>query len=315
MKKQVVDKRPQNKTEISKTNEKFFNDIFNKRFWISCAFCVLISACSVFIILKIGLNYHDKQIDDLCENYITIDSRLKSVGDSISELTSAMENLRSDWKIGKESSSYIYKTLSSLQKDVSIIKTHLHIDNVDSDDSIKKLPSAKSSFIEAFENLIKEGVPFDSFLESYSDKIDLKKYQMSNDIIKFSKLTIKPISDLKKDITAIGYRLFQTKISESFWEKQKRMLKEKFSEIIKIKKTDENAKSIPQDYSDKQKFEKADKFLSDGDFEKSLEFLEEIKLENEDLGELISNIRKRIDLEKAFENFKKEFLNLEISEN
>jgi len=305
----------QKKPEGSKSKGKFFSDILNKRFLISSALSTFIAICSVFIMLKIGLTYHDKQIDDLCENYTTIDNRIKSISDSMNDLTTAMEELRSDWKAGKESSSYIYKALSALQKDVSIINSHLHIDNSEANDAIKKLPSTKSSFIEAFENLIKEGAPFDSFLESYSDKIDMKKYQLSNDIIKFSKLTVKSVPDLQKDMVAIGYKLFQTKVSESFWEKQKRILKEKFSEVIKIKKTDENAKAIPQNYTDKQKFESANKSLSDGNLEKTLALLEEIKLENEDLSELILNLRKRLDLEKTFENFKKEFLSLEISEN
>ena len=305
----------QEKSEPLKNSKKTFDSFFNKRFLICCVSSTLISACGVFVLLKIGLTYHDKQIEDLCESNYTLDGRVKSISDSIAALTSAMDELRSDWKTGKESSSYIYKTLSSLQKDVSIIKAQLHIDNIDLDDSIKKLPSTKSSFIEAFENLIKEGVPFDSFLESYYDKIDLKKYQMSNDIIKFSKLTIKPLSDLKKDMIAIGYKVFQTNVTESFWEKQKRMLKEKFSEIVKIKKYDENAKEISQGYTDKQRFEKADELLSNGDFEKSLKLLEEIKLEDEDLRELIVNIRKRMDLEKTFGNFKNEFLSIEGSEH
>lgn len=299
------------KAETLPTEKRFFD----KQIFVSCGLSAGIAFVAVFIMLKVGLNSHDKQIDELCEQYSTIDNRIKSISDTLTELSADIEKLHSEWKEGKESSSYIYTSISALQKDVAMMKSQLHIDTHDVDDFIKKLPSTKSSFIEAFENLINEGVPFDSFLESYSDKIDMKKYRTSNDIIKFSKNTVKSVSDLKKDVVAIGYKLFQTKISESFWEKQKRVLKEKFSETIKIRKTDETTNLPVKTQTDKQKFEMADRLLSDGNFEKALALIEEIKVEDEELSELISDLHKRIELETAFSNFKKEFLELESSED
>lgn len=305
-----------NSAKSTKKNygEIFDTKFFNKRFLICCILSSSIAVVMVFTILRAGLEYHDKQIDGLSESYSNIENRIKTISDSLNTLSSSIEELRTGLNSDKENSAYIYKTLSSLQKDIFTIKDYLHVDTNVSDESIKKLPSTKSSFIEAFETLIKEGAPFDSFIESYANQIDLKKYQTSTEVVKFSKMTIKPLEDLKKDMVAIGYRLFQTNISESFWEKQKRIFKEKFSEAIKIRKTDENAKSEQTNLSDKQKFEAADKCLSDGNFEQALKNLEGITLEDNDLQELIVNMRKRLDLENSFNSFKKEFLDTEVAE-
>ena len=287
------------------------SNLLDKKLITGCAVSAIVSVITVFVVMKIGLNYHEEKIQRISENYESINSKVKSIVESISDLNSSLDSLKSDLKNGKESSSYIYTSLSSLQNDISVIKDKLNIDTDEIEDSIKKLPSEKSSFIESFENLIKDGSPFDSFLESYADKIDMKKYQTAVSVVKLSQQNIKSLSDLKKDFVSVGFSAFQTKFSESFWEKQKRIIKEKISEAIKIRKTDDKAETINESLSDKSKFEKAGKLLSDGKLAESVKILESLKIENEDLGSLISDIRKRQNLENAFFEFKKEFIETE----
>ena len=86
-------------------------------------------------------------------------------------------------------------------------------------------------------------------------------------------------------------------------------------DAIKIKKLDdESAKEIANDSDEvdyKKVFEKAMNSFSDGDLDSTVKCLDEIKIENVDLSQLTSDIRKRIELNKSFELFKEEFLDTE----
>ena len=288
-------------------------NFFDKKMMAGCAFSAVVAVASVFIIMKIGMNYHEEKIQELTENYASIETKVKGLSESISLLNSSIESIKTEFKDRKENSSYIYTSLASLQKDLSNIKKELHIKTDDIEDSVKKLPSEKISFIESFENLMKDGAPFDSFLESCSEKIDMKKYASSSEILKFKKSNIKSGDSLKKDFESVGIAVFEKSFDESFWEKQKRVIKEKIVNAVKIKKTDEKAEIMNENLDNKTLFEKASEFIVDGEFEKSLEVLEKIKTENKNISSLISDIKKRVDLEKAFKEFKKEFIESETS--
>lgn len=322
MKKDKLEKQSDVNVIENDTNEEKFIDkcnssinFFDKKMMAGCAFSAVVAVASVFIIMKIGMNYHEEKIQELTENYASIDTRVKGLSESISVLNSSIESIKADFKEGKESSSYIYTSIASLQKDLSNIKKDLHIKADDIEDSVKKLPSEKISFIESFENLVKDGAPFDSFLDSYSEKIDMKKYASSNEILKFKKSNTKSEASLKKDFESVGASVFEKSFDESFWEKQKRVIKEKIVNAVKIRKTDEKAEAIDESLDDKSLFEKASEFIADGEFEKSLAALEKIKMEHKDLSSLISDVKKRVELDRNFEEFKKEFIGAETIKN
>ena len=300
-----------NTTSIDPKN--FDSSFLDKKLIMGCAVSALVSVITVFVIMKMGLNYHEKKIHSIAENCASIETRVKSIVESISDLNSAMNSLKSEWKGEKESSSYLYTSISSLQNDVAVIKEKLNIDTAQSEDSVKKLSSEKGAFIDSFENLIKDGAPFDSFLDSYGDKIDMKKYQTADELIKFSKQNVKSLTDLKKDYASVGYTIFQTNFEESFWEKQKRVIKEKISEAIKISRSDDESGTNDDSskLSDKAKFEKVGKLLSDGKYSDAVKILESLKIENDDLGPFTANVKKRQNLEAAFFEFKKEFIEME----
>ena len=295
----------------------FDSSFLDKKLIMGCGVSALVSVITVFVIMKMGLNYHEQKIQSIAENCASIETRVKSIVETISDLNSAMDSLKSEWKEEKEHSSYLYTSISSLQNDVAVIKEKLNIDTAQSEDSVKKLSSEKGAFIDSFEKLIKDGAPFDSFLDSYCDKIDMKKYQTTDELIKFSKQNVKSLADLKKDYASVGYTIFQSNFEESFWEKQKRVIKEKISEAIKISKNDDNSEvnDDSSKLSDKAKFEKVGKLISDEKYSDAVKLLESLKIENDDLGTFTANVKKRLNLEAAFFEFKKEFIEMEGGSN
>ncbi|MDR0942009.1 MAG: hypothetical protein LBM19_00075 [Holosporales bacterium] len=304
-------KEQENPAVSSPDKEPSNKNLFNKNLATSCILCVLISAITSFVVIKVGLNHQDEKMQDIIENYNSIDSKVKAATELISSINATLNSIRADLKSNKDDLSYMYTSLSSLQKDMIAIKKELHMTTENSDDIIKKLPSDKASFIESFENLIKDGVPFDSFIESNSSQIDMQKYASSNELMGFGRQKIKSINDLEKDFAAVGLKVFNVKTSESFWEKQKRFIKKKFSEMITIRNTSAKEEKIDKTQDDKELYEIASKQFLDGKIEDSLAALEKIKIENEELSVLISGMRKRVDLDKAFVKFKKEFVEVE----
>ena len=131
-------------------------------------------------------------------------------------------------------------------------------------------------------------------------------------MLKFSTIQVKSIDSIQKDFATVGLSSFEVVLNEGFWERQKRIITEKIVGAVKFKKTDEKgAEAISEDMDDKTLFSKASEFLYDGKVGEALNALEKIKTENKDLGQLISDVKSRADLENAFSAFKKEFVELE----
>lgn len=293
----------------------------SQNFWcgrliIACLVSAAISVATVFILMKSELNYHDERFQRLDESCKAIDSKITAINENMSEIETTIETLKSEWKSTKENSSYLYTTISSLQKDVKTIKEKLNIETEKIDAQIDKMTPEKHAFLDAFETLVKDGAPFESFLESNASKIDMSKYRSSEDLIKLSKQNIKSLADLKKDYAAVGNAMFQTNFEESFWERQKRIIKEKISEAIKIRKFDKD--SAPADNinseSDKTKFEKVGKYLADEKYAEAYKILNSMKIENEIFNNFFADVKRRMQLEETFDEFKKEFLQIEAME-
>ena len=288
-----------------------------KRLVVACLVSSVISVFTVFILMKSGAMHQDEKFQKLDDAYKALENKIVAVTDNITKIEATMESISSEWKSTKENSSYLYTAISSLQKDVNTIKEKLNIETEKADEQTGKLAPEKRAFLEAFESLIKDGAPFETFLDSNLTKIDMTKYSSSKELIKLSKQNVKSLADLKKDYSAVGNAVFKTSFEESFWERQKRLIKEKISEAIKIRKFDKD--SSPKDEanpdSDRTKFEKAGQFLSDGKYADALKLLDSIKTENEVFGNFLADIKKRLVLEETFDEFKKEFLQVEVVKN
>ena len=274
---------------------------------------IVITIWSAFFIMKIGMAYRDERIIKLKNQLDTYDIKLQSALTSIDEIKTSLESVQTEMKNNKDSSSYSLVRLASLLKDVQQIKEALHINSESLEDSIKQLPSDKRDFIETFENLIKDGVPFNSFLESNTDKINMDKYAASKSILKFKDTNAKSIEALKKDFVAIGASVFGASDNESFWTKQLRIFKEKFFNAVRIESSNEANQNLGNNLDDKVLFEKAQGYINDGKSKEALEVLNKIKTDNQDILTLKSELSTRIELDDVFQKFKREFTEAEIS--
>ena len=284
----------------------------DKKLIMACVLSALVSVGTVLVITKISQNYHDKEIQSLVEDNVALESKINSINETLEALDSKIDGVKTECKSSKENSAYLYTTLSSLQKDISIIKTKLNIQNEQHDDKTTNLAPEKKKFIDSFENLIKDGAPFDSFLESNKNKIDMTKYKTTDNLVRFSTQSIKSLSDLKKDYANVGSIVFNTNFEESFWERQKRKITEKISEAITIRKFDEKSSPISNSAdNDKTKFEKAGKLLTDEKYEDAINLFNSTKIENESFGNFLNELKKRWNLEKAFLDFKTEYMEKE----
>jgi hypothetical protein len=197
---------------------------------------------------------------------------------------------------------------------MSVIKSSLHIDTDTLAPEIRSLSPDNIAFINSLETLVRDGAPFDSFIES--SKFDMKRYSSSESLMNFAKLHVRSISQLHRDGRTIGSSLFGTSSAESFWDKQKRKIKEGFLDAIQIKKTDDKATTVPsENEDDKTLFEKALKSLADGQLATASEMLENIQSKNKDINDLITCVQQRIKLDNAFCEFKKEFVSSENTSN
>jgi hypothetical protein len=273
----------------------------------ACVLGACVALVCSFTVLKIGINYHSEKIDLLSSNIANIEARLKIVDGLISTVESEIDKINKDSKSNKENLSYLYSGVASLQKEIGIVKGVLNLQQNDNDDSVNGLPPNERQFIESLESLIKDGAPIDGLIASHSDKIDMDNYACSRKLNEYSKEATKSLDVIKKDFIIIGKLLFNIELAESFWARQKRLVREKIASMIKIH--DKDAEKVSEEVTDdKALFEMAFDRLSKEDAVQCLVYLEKIKMDDEKLNSLISDVRKRIDLDLAFTEFKNEFI-------
>jgi len=239
--------------------------------------------------------------------------KVQSISTTLDTVTNDLENIKNDIKNNKESSSNSLVRLANLLKDIQIIKNALNISTNSQPDTkeedLNNLPSDKREFIESFENLIKDGVPFSDFIE----KIDTTKYKSMKELLEFKEKNVKSVESLKKDFTAIGSSVFGNQGKESFWQKQFRIFKEKISNAIRVESSDGKIQTLGNNLNDKGLFENAQSCINNDKIEESYELINKIKSDNENITTLKSDLSNRLELNKAFTKFKTEFIKMETN--
>ena len=273
----------------------------------------LISILATFSVMKVGFSYRDERIVEIQKQLELYKNKVQSISTILDTVTNDLDNIKNDVKTNKESSSDSLVRLAGLLKDVQNIKNTLNITNDVhqnlTEENLNNLSSEKREFIEAFENLIKDGVPFSNFIE----KIDTKKYVNIDKLLAFKDTNVKSLETLKKDFAAIGISVFGNQAQESFWQKQFRIFKEKISNAIRIESSNGKIQTLGNDLDDKVLFENAQSYINNNKLEESYELISKIKSNNENISTLKSDLSNRIELNKAFEQFKIEFIESEIS--
>ncbi|MDR0640162.1 MAG: hypothetical protein LBF65_00260 [Holosporales bacterium] len=277
--------------------------------YISSAF---VSFVCTFLFLKVWTNQHDQELQTITEKCNSLEGKIKVTSDSLADVMNSIDSIKADLKTDKENSSYIYTSIASLQKDIESIKVEINVKNEENDEELAKaLSQEKLEFLTSLENLIKDGAPFNNYITVNAEKINMKNYVSSNELMKFSEMTVKPVSALKKMFASVSMSMFDTVVEESFWERQKRAIKESIMGAFRFGKSAKKSEVDPSESDDKSNFKAAMNALDEGNLEESLELLSKITIENDELSNLVSDIRKRMDLDTAFKTFKDEFLESE----
>ena len=294
-----------------KENFEFGETFWTTRLFSACVMTLLVSASISYFIVKIGLDSSNQKIRSVEEDAISIGAKIDAFNKDLTQIESEINDIKNDIKLSKEKFSYWYTSISKLQNVITKIQEKIGIDEIQIDKKLENISPEKREFIDSFENLIKDGAPFDSYLESNDGKIDIKKYQSSEDLLKLSNQKVKSLNDLKKDYISVGNSIFQQNFEESFWERQKRKITEKIKNAIKIEKIDE--KSERMIFSDMENYEKAGKLIDDAKYADAIDLLEQIKIDNETLGNFIIDLKKRKYLEDVFYKFKQEYIDIETA--
>lgn len=304
--------------EISK-NCSCSESFFDRKLITACITSALIAGIGVFSAIKLGMSTTEKELKVISKNYEALDEKVKNVKKLVSSLESSLSSVTSDVKSSQDNFAYIYSKIASLQKDVTSIKENFHIDAVTRDADLQNMSADQISFIEALETLTKEGAPLGEFLKSYNGKFDVTTYVSGKNLLEFVDVKILSIAELQKIFANVGQSEFGISLNETFWEKQKRIIKEKFVNAITIKRNEEDGSEnvsssadvqAQEKIDDKALFAKASECVKDGKIEQAVEILGKIETGHPDITKFISQAKERISLDKAFAAFKKEFISV-----
>lgn len=305
------------KSQINKevSQECSCNEIFiSKKLITACVLSALLSGAAVFTAVRLGGLSTTQEIQNLIKSCNNLDERLKNINKTVLILSDSVGSIKSEIKADQENLAYIYSKIASLQKDVTVIKDSLYIDTTPTPEAeMQNMTADQISFIETFENLVNEGAPFEEFLKSFESKFDVSTYASGKDLLLFKSTQVLSVADLQKLFSNVAKSEFGMNLNETFWEKQKRIIKETFVNALTIKKDEEtkqeeNKEELKED--DKTLFAKACESMNSGKLEETIELLAKIDEGHDDVTKFISQAKQRVGLAKAFEAFKKEFISV-----
>jgi peptidoglycan hydrolase CwlO-like protein len=296
-------------TELKHETDGFSPDTAGFKLLTNCILSVVIAMVATFVTMKIGMGYHDDKIQELFEQCNTLQNKVNSITESVTTISSAVAAVQDELKTERETSTYLSNGLATAQRDVETMKKELHIMVPPHGTDTNALPAKKKTFVDTLETLIADGAPFVNHVKANATNIKTDQYKSWKELAKFANERTRSVAELKNDFGVAGQKVFSIEVTESFWEKQKRVIKETIKSAIKIGKSDGDEK-----LDDKALFEKAGKQLADGDTAGACAILCRISAEGDGLKALISDMEKRVELDKAFAAFKKEVIEDETGE-
>lgn len=277
-----------------------------------CLVSATVSVCLIAAICRLGGDslFFDNKQDYILEQQKLLDGKIKDFSSKIESIESNIEILQTDLSKDKENHTYVYSSIASIQKDVEKIKDFLHISEtkkIDENMKIdKKLPAEVVMFLNGLHTLVNDGAPFDGFLEANQEKIDMQKYTSASHLLEFKGKTVKSYSILKKELESIAKNSFDLNITETFWEKQSRILKEKICNAFKIQKKDKDSKDT-ENQTDKETTAKivydSAILLSDDKLKESIEKLRTIPASSPEIDRFIQDAESRLTLDNYFKEF------------
>lgn len=266
--------------------------------------CVIIA---IVMILSVSVIFfrNEERLSIVETSIVENESNIKSIGGLIAKLETDLNNIQEESVNNKNDLSYIYAKIDDIQNDIKTIKQKLKINDKSENNKVQKMRDEDIAFLKELETLVIEGKqPFSLLFEKYKNKDKVIRCNSWKKLSKYK--NVKSIDDLKKEFEKIADSEFGVTVNESFWEKQKRVIKEKIMSAIRIKKDGKDKKIVEKNKSDII-VDIAD-CLENGDIKRAIELLDKIDSKSKSIKDFIIEAQKRSDLNDAFYSFKTEFI-------
>jgi hypothetical protein len=280
------------------------NCFLDKRLIMACVISSAITGIGVFWAVHREINLNNDRTQLLSQELDILRDKTRDVSKDVASLETIVNSLAQESKNTQEKFTYLYSKIALIQKDTSHIKKSLHVLDEEKVSEDKPLMSPdQNAFIDQFMLLVQAGTPFLDFLKSYEGKLNLDEYPSKEKILHFADQKVLSVEELQQLIRSVGEAEFGIRSDETFWDRQKRVIKEKIVNAVTIgggKKDD--------DHKDAQTlFSQAVTKIQDGEVSEAISSLEQIKDPPESLRSFMDEAKKRDELAKVAETFRTEF--------
>ena len=265
------------------------------------ALSILLAVVSSYLIQVVSNIDRDKKFGALSNEIASVKSLVQKNIEQIAANEENVKNTQQALTNIETSIGHIQNTIVELQKAKQLHDEKLHIHSSDSNGNLSK--DYKEQFVETLGGLIKEGTPFRSLLSNCN--VDLSAYASGSELLEFQDENVKTTQCIISELEVLAKELIGKDIRETFWQKQKRVFKEKFGSVIKLFQNVDN-KDLTK-LSDDQLFEVAINSLHSKEFNKALQALNLVKNQQDKLRHIEHDIKQRAELNEKFFAFKKEF--------
>lgn len=272
----------------------------------SAVLCCAIIASATILFAHVMFFRADERLAAVESTTLENDAKVRNLKEIANNIETNINSIKEEINNNKENVAYVYTKIAAIQKDIAIIKDKLHIENAQANTDVKKMRADDVNFIDALESLVMEGAPFADFIKQQKKRNILAKYASWKALNRFANDKIDSLQELQKDFVNIAQSEFGITINESFWEKQKRVIKEKIMNVMRIKKG--NPDDDKPDLDDHSLLLNAASCINDGNIKESMEFLKNLKKRSDVMEKFIKKAEKRIQLNDAFYEFKTEFV-------
>ena len=68
----------------------------DKKLAMACAASTLVSVCTVFVIMKIGLSYNDEKIQSVAESNAMFGAKIATLAETIKDLNTELKEIKSE---------------------------------------------------------------------------------------------------------------------------------------------------------------------------------------------------------------------------
>jgi hypothetical protein len=268
---------------------------------IACLLGVLISLASTVLLFrsKFGKSVFFNRQDEIFERISVLDTNLGDINRKVSSIETSVSGTEKEIseklsRIGelREELSLVSERLDDLERNFKSVE-------LDISEKPKTQPPEYEIFLSTLGVLIKNGTPFEEFLDANSSKIDIKKYSSATHLLFFKNKKVMSIEDLKEKFHLIARNWFGLNVEEPSVQKKFGSIKEKFLSFFGFL----NAGTKQLDSNNiRQIMQSAHEKVDSGELLEAIEVLAPISESNSAIRGFIQDSWYRIKLDDAFNN-------------